>query len=186
MKRELTLTDIAGYLPYGLKLLDRKRGMTTVWEWQSAACCDWNGEEKVEMISGEKYSEELVMASPILRPMSDLYKEITDKDYNGGEPFVPIVELANLLGESKIYQWKLHSDGRCAFSPEAMDYFRWLEEEKSFIHSLSYCEFSTGYVIFNQHEMYDLLHRLHFDYRGLIPVGLAVSVHDLPTNPYET
>ena len=56
MKRELTLTDIAGYLPYGLKLLDRKRGMTTVWEWQSAACCDWNGEEKVEMISGEKYS----------------------------------------------------------------------------------------------------------------------------------
>lgn len=80
MKRELTLTDIAGYLPYGLKLLDRKYGMTTVWEWQSAACCDWNGEEKVEMISGEKYSEELVMASPILRPMSDLYVEITDKD----------------------------------------------------------------------------------------------------------
>lgn len=73
MKRELTLTDIAGYLPYGLKLLNRKRGMTTVWEWQSAACCDWNGEEKVEMISGEKYSEELVMASPILRPMSDLF-----------------------------------------------------------------------------------------------------------------
>lgn len=70
MKRELTLTDIAGYLPHGLKLLNRKRGMTTVWEWQSAACCDWNGEEKVEMISGEKYSEELVMASPILRPMS--------------------------------------------------------------------------------------------------------------------
>jgi hypothetical protein len=27
MKRELTLTDIAGYLPYGLKLLDRKRGL---------------------------------------------------------------------------------------------------------------------------------------------------------------
>ena len=31
----------------------------------------------------------------------------------------------------------------------------------------------------------DLLHRLHFDYRGLIDAGLAVSVHDLPTNPYE-
>ena len=28
--------------------------------------------------------------------------------------------------------------------------------------------------------------RLHFDYRGLIDAGLAVSVHDLPTNPYET
>ena len=33
--------------------------------------------------------------------------------------------------------------------------------------------------------MYDLLHRLHFDYRGLIDAGLAVSVHDLKQNPYE-
>lgn len=71
--------------------------MTTVWEWQSAACCDWNGEEKVEMISGEKYSEELVMASPILRPMSDLFVKITERDYNDGKPFIPISELANIV-----------------------------------------------------------------------------------------
>lgn len=167
MTRELTLTDIAGYLPHKLQLFFSHYGeieTANIWNLQGAILTNFK---------------------PVLRPMSDLYKEITDKDYNGGEPFVPIVELANLLGESKIYQWKLHSDGRCAFSPEAMEYFRWLEEEKSFIHSLSYCEFSTGYVIFNQHEMYDLLHRLHFDYRGLIPAGLAVSVHDLKQNPYE-
>lgn len=168
MKRELTLTDIAGYLEH--PLLGQHPSGNICWI-------------DVEFVA--KYGIALAGYKPVLRPMSDLYKEITDKDYNGGEPFVPIVELANLLGESKIYQWKLHSDGRCAFSPEAMDYFRWLEEEKSFIHSLSYCEFSTGYVIFNQHEMYDLLHRLHFDYRGLIPVGLAVSVHDLKRNLYE-
>lgn len=168
MKRELTLTDIAGYLAYPL-----------LGQHPTGAIC-WID---VEFMS--RLGLSLAGYKPVLRPMSDLYKEITDKDYNGGEPFVPIVELANLLGESKICQWKLHSDGRCAFSPEAMEYFRWLEEEKSFIHSLSYCEFSTGYVIFNQHEMYDLLHRLHFDYRGLIPAGLAVSVHDLKRNPYE-
>lgn len=185
MKRELTLTDIAGYLPHGLNIYDRKRGITTVWNWQSADCSDWNGEDKVETISGEQYSEELVLATPVLRPMSDLYKEITDRNYNVGKPFVPIVELAGLLGESKKYQWELHSDGRCAFSPEAMEYFRWLEEEKSFVHDLSYCDFFTGYVIFNQHKMYDLLHRLHFDFRGLIDEGLAVSVHALNQNPYE-
>jgi len=168
MKRELTLTDIAGYLEH--PLLGQHPSGNICWI-------------DVEFVA--KYGIALAGYKPVLRPMSDLYKEITDKDYNGGEPFVPIVELANLLGESKIYQWKLHSDGRCAFSPEAMDYFRWLEEEKSFIHSLSYCEFSTGYVIFNQHEMYDLLHRLHFDYRGLTPAGLAVSIHDLKQNPYE-
>lgn len=168
MTRELTLTDIAGYLAYPL-----------LGQHPTGAIC-WID---VEFMS--RLGLSLAGYKPVLRPMSDLCKEITDKDYNGGKPFVPIVELANLLGESKIYQWELHSDGRCAFSPEAMDYFRWLEEEKSFIHSLSYCEFSTGYVIFNQHEMYDLLHRLHFDYRGLTPAGLAVSVHDLKQNPYE-
>lgn len=168
MKRELTLTDIAGYLDH--PLLGQHPSGNICWI-------------DVEFVA--KYGIALAGYKPALRPMSDLYKEITDKDYNGGEPFVPIVELANLLGESKIYQWELHSDGRCAFSPEAMDYFRWLEEEKSFIHSLSYCEFSTGYVIFNQHEMYDLLHRLHLDYRGLIDAGLAVSVYDLKRDPYE-
>lgn len=168
MKRELTLTDIAGYLEHPL-----------LGEHPSGAIC-WID---VEFVA--KYGIALAGYKPVLRPMSDLYVEITDKDYNDGKLFVPIVELANLLGESKIYQWELHSDGRCAFSPEAMEYFRWLEEEKSFAHNLSYCEFFTGYVIFNQHEMYDLLHRLHFDFRGLIDTGLAVSVHDLEQNLYE-
>lgn len=116
MKRELTLTDIAGYLPYGLKLLDRKRGMTTVWEWQSAACCDWNGEEKVEMISGEKYSEELVMASPILRPMSDLFVKITERDYNDGKPFIPISELANIVEEQESARWVFEQEDKRMYS----------------------------------------------------------------------
>lgn len=181
MKRELTLTDIAGYLPYGLKaILCGGDFPTTVFEMKYHPI---EGDQRV--VCGINTELRLSEITPVLRPMSDLYVEITDKDYNGGKLFVPIVELANLLGESKTYQWELHSDGRCAFSPEAMDYFRWLEEEKSFVHSLSYCEFSTGYVIFNQHEMYDLLHRLHFDYRGLIDAGLAVSIHDLKQNPYE-
>ena len=42
-----------------------------------------------------------------------------------------------------------------------------------------------GNVIPATHNLYDLLHRLKFDYRGLIDAKLAVSVHDLPTNPYE-
>lgn len=169
MKRELTLIDIVGYLPYGLYC--------------------WYGENirAALMVGIADYQIPIfeVGRKPILRPMSDLYVEITERGYNEGKPFVPIVELANLLGSPEVYQWELHSDGRCAFSPEAMDYFRWLEEEKSFIHSLSYGNSSTGYFICNQHEMYDLLHRLHFDYRGLIPAELAVSVHDLKQNPYE-
>jgi hypothetical protein len=169
MKRELTLPDIVGYLPYGLYC--------------------WYGENiKAALMAGiTDYQIPIfeVGRKPILRPMSDLYVEITERGYNDGKPFIPIVELANLLGSPEVYQWELHSDGRCAFSSKAMEYFRWLEVEKSFLHSLSYRHDYSGYDICNQHEMYDLLHRLHFDYRGLIDAGLAVSVHDLPTNPYE-
>lgn len=175
MKQGLTLTDIAGYLPHGLKVVYKNARHYGVFDIEigkrrtSEGLCYYLEENEL----------------PVLRPMSDLCVEITERGYNEGKPFVPIVELANLLGSPEVYQWELHSDGRCAFSPEAMDYFRWLEEEKSFIHSLSYGNSSTAYFICNQHEMYDLLHRLHFDYRGLIPAELAVSVHDLPTNPYE-
>lgn len=45
----------------------------------------------------------------------------------------------------------------------------------------------TGFPVFSpkQRDLFDLLHRLHFDHRGLIDAGLAVSVHDLKQNPYE-
>lgn len=169
MKRELTLTDIAGYLDHPL-----------LGQHPTGAIC-WID---VEFIA--RHGISLARYKPVLRPMSDLCVEITERGYNDGKPFIPIVELANLLGSPEVYQWELHSDGRCAFSSKAMEYFRWLEVEKSFLHSLSYRHDYSGYDICNQHEMYDLLHRLHFDYRGLIDAGLAVSVHDLPTNPYET
>lgn len=145
MKRELTLPDIVGYLPYGLYC--------------------WYGENiKAALMAGiTDYQIPIfeVGRKPILRPMSDLYVEITERGYNDGKPFIPIVELANLLGSPEVYQWELHSDGRCAFSSKAMEYFRWLEVEKSFLHSLSYRHDYSGYDICNQHEMYDLLHRLH-------------------------
>lgn len=167
MKRELTLADIAGYLPHKLQIesqFDGKICTANIWNLQGAIVANFK---------------------PILRPMSDLCEDTTERGYNDGKPFIPIVELANLLGAPEVYQWELHSDGRCAFSSKAMEYFRWLEVEKSFLHSLSYRHDYSGYDICNQHEMYDLLHRLHFDYRGLIDAGLAVSVHDLKRNPYE-
>lgn len=190
MKRELTLTDIAGYLPYGLKLLDRKYGMTTVWEWQSAACCDWNGEEKVEMISGEKYSEELVMASPILRPMSDLYVEITDKEYNDGHPFVPLVELAKIAGIGKVDVLEDECEG--TFSVGISQYicddyaaydFKWSDDRCSFV--LTGEDSNNALEEYGNYRLFDLLHRLKLDFRGQIDAGLAVSVHDLKRNPYE-
>jgi hypothetical protein len=154
MKRELTLTDIAGYLEHPL-----------LGEHPSGAIC-WID---VEFVA--KYGIALAGYKPVLRPMSDLYKEITDKDYNNGKPFVPIVELAKarhpnfnqyIFYDTELFVfYSMHSE--CGDYSECYDYY----EDRLSIAEL------------------DLLHRLHFDYRGLIDAGLAVSVHDLPTNPYE-
>lgn len=142
MKRELTLPDIVGYLPYGLYC--------------------WYGENiKAALMAGiTDYQIPIfeVGRKPILRPMSDLYVEITERGYNDGKPFVPVKRLGELLGSD--YEDCLILDCRIKYSPSEV----WYSDMCAFL---------------------DLLHRLHFDYRGLIDAGLAVSVHDLPTNPLE-
>lgn len=142
MKRELTLPDIVGYLPYGLYC--------------------WYGENiKAALMAGiTDYQIPIfeVGRKPILRPMSDLYVEITERGYNDGKPFVPVKRLGELLGSD--YEDCLILDCRIKYSPSEV----WYSDMCAF---------------------FDLLHRLHFDHRGLIDAGLAVSVHDLPTNPYE-
>lgn len=142
MKRELTLPDIVGYLPYGLYC--------------------WYGENiKAALMAGiTDYQIPIfeVGRKPILRPMSDLYVEITERGYNDGKPFVPVKRLGELLGSD--YEDCLILDCRIKYSPSEV----WYSDMCAFL---------------------DLLHRLHFDYRGLIDAGLAVSVHDLKQNPYE-
>ena len=140
MKRELTLTDIVGYLPYKLQIesqFDGKICTANIWNLQGAIVANFK---------------------PILRPISDLYVEITERGYNDGKPFVPVKRLGELLGSD--YEDCLILDCRIKYSPSEV----WYSDMCAFL---------------------DLLHRLHFDYRGLIDAGLAVSVHDLPTNPYE-
>lgn len=158
MKRELTLTDIAGYLPYDLKVQDRDQDIWVLCQLGNADPC-MDGDIGLTTDDGAylryDYLDDIL---PVLRPMSDLYVEITERGYNDGEPFVPVKRLGELLGSD--YEDCLILDCRIKYSPSEV----W--------HS-DMCAF------------FDLLHRLYFDYRGLIDAGLAVSVHDLPTNPYE-
>lgn len=169
MKRELTLPDIVGYLPYGLYC--------------------WYGENiKAALMAGiTDYQIPIfeVGRKPILRPMSDLFVKITERGYNDGKPFVPIMELVNLIGDVDSFQWRFQPENRRVFSREYSWCFQWDFESRAFVLHDSPSEYVFGNIIPCMHNMYDLLHRLHFDYRGLIPAGLAVSVHDLLTNPYE-
>ena len=158
MKRELTLTDIAGYLPYDLKVQDRDQDIWVLCQLGSADPC-MDGDIGLTTDDGAylryDYLDDIL---PVLRPMSDLYVEITERGYNDGKPFVPVKRLGELLGSD--YEDCLILDCRIKYSPSEV----WYSDMCAF---------------------FDLLHRLYFDYRDLIDAGLAVSVHDLPTNPYE-
>jgi hypothetical protein len=152
MKRELTLADIAGYLPHKLQIQSQFGGeicTANIWNLQGAILANFK---------------------PILRPMSDLYVKITERGYNDGEPFIPIFRMAKI-------KYPEFTRFTCCD----------LDEERVLVSSPH--SPITGWYEYDDDELsigeYDLLHRLHLDYRGLIPAGLAVSVHDLPTNPYE-
>lgn len=116
--------------------------------------------------------------------MSDLYVKITERGYNDGKAFIPIAELANIVEDQESAQWIFEQADERMYSCYWKDWFLWDHEWKTFIRTDSLSS-STAYVITCSYKLYDFLCRLHFDFRGLIPAGLAVSVHDLPTNPYE-
>lgn len=172
MTRELTLTDIAGYLPHKLQLFFSHYGeieTANIWNLQGAILTNFK---------------------PVLRPMSDLCVEITDKDYNDGHPFVPLVELAKIAGIGKVDVLEDECEG--TFSVGISQYicddyaaydFKWSDDRCSFV--LTEEDSNNALEEYGNYRLFDLLHRLKLDFRGQIDAGLAVSVHDLKRNPYE-
>ena len=155
MKRELTLTDIAGYLDH-----------TLLGQHLTGAIC-W-----IDVKFIAQHGIALARYNPVLRPMSDLYVEISERGYNNGKPFVPLVEFAKVrypyLTSRRFITDTMYVE--CAEN-DSSGWGKWKMYELE-LESMSVDEL-------------DLLHRLHLDYRDLIDAGLAVSVHDLKQNPYE-
>lgn len=169
MIRKLTFADIAGYLSYGLKVQGDDHGIWTMRQLGNVDPCR-DGDVGLESSAGhyEQYAY-IDDIAPVLRPMFDLYKEIVDKDYNGGKPFVPLVELAKVkfsyfdnydFNAAGVFVDCSMEDGSCS------EWYKYDEDKLS-------------------SDEFDLLHQFKFDYRGLIATDLAVSVHDLEQNPYE-
>lgn len=155
MKRELTLTDIAGYLDH-----------TLLGQHLTGAIC-W-----IDVKFIAQHGIALARYNPVLRPMSDLYVEISERGYNNGKPFVPLVEFAKVR-YPYLTSRRFITDTKyveCAEN-DSSGWGKWKMYELE-LESMSVDEL-------------DLLHRLHLDYRDLIGAGLAVSVHDLKQNPYE-
>ncbi len=168
--KTIELKDIVGYLPYGLI------------GYQEGHIC------RIDMQFVARYGVQLCNYKPILRPMSDLTKEIIHR----GEKFVPIVEIGKLLGYGNLEKYEI--DGvieygfETRYADDAQGYtFGWHQTSQSFGVWYDQIDEETPSVerLIMNVDAFDKLAEWMFDYRGLIPQGLAINMNTLDKNPYE-
>jgi len=150
---KLELKHLAGYLPYGLKIHyelinDRKQ-------------LDW------ELTCDKVYFCLDNQNKPILRPLSDLTKEI---EVNG-KKFVPYIELAKKYTEMSGYNEdiRIYRNKCYCYSKSSEIEFRF--NGRDFV--------LNGKLVNAQHHLFLKLHEWHFDIYGLIENGLAIDINKL-------
>jgi hypothetical protein len=182
MERKLELKDICGYLPHRLKATDDDGwhiyDLTNISLFQGIFKADI-----CQQVNDDFFDEGKLLISdltPIFRPSSDLYKTIT----HNGKEIIPIVELAKMAFPLHSPKWYLGTHKvagvPCAISEG--DKFDFIFDEYGF------SAYWTNPIIAypeNPHKLYDFLHELKIDYRGLIDSGLAIDCNTLENNPYK-
>lgn len=182
----LKMSQICGYLPYGLFIAFRDRkDIEEVHCWKSKKYVKWDDDVDHESIlSSLGIYEYLKDSIPVLRPLSDLYEIIV----HNGKEIVPIVELAKMgntlypgedewvLSESIDVYGNTFSVVR---NDDLLAVFYFHSRSGTFR-----LETNSVSIITEQLLLLDFLNELKIDYRGLIDAGLAVSVYDVE-NPYK-
>ena len=174
--KKLELADICRYLPYRLKVLN-----------EDGYICSIDNVNIIEQyfdlvytFCGEDDSCNAYFANvkPVLRPLSDLYRTIT----HNGKEIVPVVECARKAesGISFKEDWVLEDDGAVKNGDNEFEYtslgFWCMVNRDARLYSTQ---------IRNIPDLYDYLHELKIDYRGLIDAKLAIDVNTLENNPYK-
>lgn len=167
---------IAEQLFYGLKVECGKDNITPVY------LIELNLISQSSRIgTGISNSELITDIKPILRPMSDLCKEITHKGYNDDKPFMPIHELAKICNPKAKWILVTYGNEYCLSNSEANFGY---DKQSGMFYLLSQYD-SAENIYPNQNKFIDLLNLWHFDRRNLISSGDAIDVNTLSVNPYE-
>jgi hypothetical protein len=172
----LELKHLAVYLPYGTNVL---------FEYKASFKCDPNyitieklHPSNIFIIGKKTYS--VVSSKPILRPLSDLTKEI---EVNG-EKFVPIAEIGKLLGFDYLTPFEI-DENEIQYGWDS----RGMDDSQGYVFGFSN-ELKTFGVWYDEQEGnpiylsggYDEIQKLiewHFDIFGLIEAGLAIDINTL-------
>jgi hypothetical protein len=175
---KLELKHLAPYLPYALSFSTQsgkvfKTRTLDSFDIRVLKGKSPNGNDQYHSLTLGKINKGEL--KPILRPMTDLTKEI---EVNGVK-FIPLVELAKLsffkneihelkddyidLGFGYSFHFSSNSDGVCFNCMNGWNGKKW----------------DSNHFVPNQLALFDKLNEWHFDTRELIEQGLAISIHDI-------
>lgn len=147
----LTLEHIAPYLPYGVSIEVTKFNKKYITDsWGLKCQSDYLVSEYER---GVRSGLMLSQIKPLLRPLSDLTREITDK----WNKFIPTTELEKIRKGINIYK---PSNYPIEISIQTEDYTQEID-------------LYDGYIILQK------LFEWHFDVFGLIEKGLAIDINTL-------
>jgi len=183
MNSETLKRDISARLFENLKVKDEDGNvgvLTSISTNESYECVSvvYNGETDILHIEEIK---------PCLFPTSALTKPIQIASYNNGEPFVPIVEMAKMLGWN-VQKFLLNSNTEsfgimCDASLRLMD--EDVQDVLAFTINAGFGWHSRHsknfHVVLKQPELYDLMHKFHINYR-LSPEQFIEVTNEF--NPY--
>lgn len=174
---KIKVQEVVGYLPYDLGIVNGLiRTKITAISLESpffVFAPTYLGSRKKQMLS-------ISDTKPILRPLSDLTKEI---EVNG-EKFVPMVELAKIANLDTT-EYKLSSSGnaygiRCNIeNDDNSDKWEVLGFDLVNGFGHHYIPSKDWTIVMNQFELYGKLYEWHFDIHNLIERGLAVDINTL-------
>lgn len=169
---KLELKHIVGYLPYELGLY-KENTFTKFYEMHLNSAGGTNRESISNVL------DEHCGLIPILRPLSDLTKEI---EVNG-EKFVPIIELFAIainVGSPKIQKVSFKEE-KGFMQLVAKD-----NKKNDIVFAFDTNDNSFGtmysrntYSVFRQLELFEKLYEWHFDLHSLIEAGLAININTL-------
>lgn len=149
----LEFKDVIGYFPYNMIWLDKKDKV------------------KYSTAISDKLAWFLHEYTPALRPISDLYKTIKHRE----KEIIPLVELARIAFPDRKWDDEI----------KIMDGLFWVSDYNGYSFEFIKGDFMArtdeGEFCFvdNKYKLFDFIHELRIDYRGLINWGLAVDINKL-------
>lgn len=177
---ELTIKHLAAYLPYGVKIITPNDYSFYGVKTDAKALVLDGLKDKSLNFYGMGGFYPIKHFKPILRPLSDLTKEIE----HNGEKFVPLVELAKIVGlditKFDLSETAIAYGLRCNIeNDDDDDKYKVLGFDIFNGFGIHYRPSKSWGIVPNQVELWPKLYEWHFDIFGLIENNLAIDINTI-------